>query len=218
MEVKKKCVENNENMEKFHNLHKSRKILLEMLQKCNYNIEEYQYFSVSELQHMLNNNQLDMLLHNKMYDKSIYIKYFEFDSNKILNKNILMDMYEDLFEIEKILKKDDILIIVYNCDPNESCKTQLKHIWESKGYLISVVALERLQYNILEHTLVPHHEIIIKDERKDFIEKYGTNIPEISRFDPVAVIIGMRPNDICKIKRPSKNSIESNYYRICVNK
>ena len=40
--------------------------------------------------------------------------------------------------------------------------------------------------------------------------------PEISRFDPVALAIGIRPGEICKIDRPSKTAIKSIYYRICI--
>ena len=41
-------------------------------------------------------------------------------------------------------------------------------------------------------------------------------LPEISRFDPVAQAIGMRPGNICEIIRPSKTAIYAPYYRICV--
>ena len=40
-------------------------------------------------------------------------------------------------------------------------------------------------------------------------------LPDISRFDPVAQAIGMRPGDICCIERPSKTAIISKYYRYC---
>ena len=40
-------------------------------------------------------------------------------------------------------------------------------------------------------------------------------MPQISRYDPVAQAIGLRPGQICKITRPSKTAITSNYYRIC---
>ena len=43
-----------------------------------------------------------------------------------------------------------------------------------------------------------------------------TMIPEISRFDPVALALLMRPKEICKIIRSSKTSITSEFYRICV--
>ena len=42
-----------------------------------------------------------------------------------------------------------------------------------------------------------------------------SEIPTISRYDPVALAIGMRPGEICKIERPSKTAIMTNYYRIC---
>lgn len=42
-------------------------------------------------------------------------------------------------------------------------------------------------------------------------------IPEISRFDPVSQVIGIRPDEICEILRPSKNVIQTKYYRACVN-
>lgn len=39
--------------------------------------------------------------------------------------------------------------------------------------------------------------------------------PEISRFDPVAKTIGLRPGKLCKITRSSPTAVESNYYRLC---
>ena len=40
-------------------------------------------------------------------------------------------------------------------------------------------------------------------------------IPGISRFSPVAQVLGIRPGQLCEIVRPSKTSITSNFYRIC---
>tara|TARA_Y100000992_G_scaffold302159_1_gene275272 strand:+ start:4709 stop:5374 length:666 start_codon:yes stop_codon:yes gene_type:complete len=216
--IKKKCSENTENMEGFTILYKSRINMIDMMKKLGYNTSDYENFTTSELNHMVSYNQLDMIFKNDKINKQIYIKYFEFGQNKVLNKNLIMEIYEDLFEIEKILTKNDALFIVYNCDANDSCKIQLKHIWEEKGYLISVININRLQFNLLEHSLVPKHIVLQNNEKKEFVDKYGTNIPEISRFDPVAQIIAMKPNDICKIERPSKNAIKADYYRICINK
>ena len=41
-------------------------------------------------------------------------------------------------------------------------------------------------------------------------------MPSISRYDPVALAIGLRPGQICKITRSSKTSVTSIYYRYCV--
>ena len=79
--------------------------------------------------------------------------------------------------------------------------------------------LERLQFNLLEHSYVPKHVIMNEAEIIEMKKKYNIKddieIPEISRFDPVAVAIGMRPGDVCKIVRPSKTAITANYYRLC---
>ena len=44
------------------------------------------------------------------------------------------------------------------------------------------------------------------------------DIPDISRFSPVSQVIGIRPGNFCKIIRPSKTSIKSDFYRVCLNK
>jgi DNA-directed RNA polymerase subunit H (RpoH/RPB5) len=40
--------------------------------------------------------------------------------------------------------------------------------------------------------------------------------PDISRFDPVARAICLRPGQLCHIVRPSKTAINADYYRMCV--
>ena len=53
---------------------KSRKILLNILEKRGFIIEDYNNFGINEIQIMSLNNQLDMLLTNKS-GKKIYVKY-----------------------------------------------------------------------------------------------------------------------------------------------
>ena len=59
------------------------------------------------------------------------------------------------------------------------------------------------------------------EETKLFKKKYNvisdSNLPEISRFDAVALLLGMKPGQICKIMRTSKTAIQAPYYRVCVN-
>ena len=80
--------------------------------------------------------------------------------------------------------------------------------------------IKRLQFNILEHALVPPHRVMNEDEVKVIMQKYNitdkTQFPEISRFDPVSQVIGLRPGNVCEILRPSKTAIVANYYRVCV--
>ena len=43
-----------------------------------------------------------------------------------------------------------------------------------------------------------------------------TQIPEISRFDPQALVVGVRPGNICYIQRSSITALTTDYYRVCV--
>ena len=71
----------------------------------------------------------------------------------------------------------------------------------------------------MDHKLVPPHRILNEEELGDVKKKYNiTNIdqfPHISRFDPVAKLLGMRPGQVCEITRPSKTSVITKYYRLC---
>ena len=75
-------------------------------------------------------------------------------------------------------------------------------------------------FNILNHVLVPPHNILNDEEIAVIKKKYNvmddSQLPGISRFDAVAMAIGIRPGQICEIIRPSKTSVTSKYYRICV--
>ena len=95
----------------------------------------------------------------------------------------------------------------------------LKHIWESDKIFIILQPLLRLQFNILEHILVPQHRILSEVEKINIKKRYNImtddEFPELKRFDPVAQAIGIRPGEVCEIIRPSKTAISAPYYRIC---
>ena len=63
--------------------------------------------------------------------------------------------------------------------------------------------------------------LILDDKEKDELKiKYNLNsykqLPEISRFDPQALAMSMRPGDIGKIERSSVTSLTYDYYRFCI--
>ncbi len=73
--------------------------------------------------------------------------------------------------------------------------------------------------NILEHELVPKHEVLPPDEAKKLLEKLGiqpTQLPWISIDDPVVKAIGAKPGDIIRIIRKSPTAGESIAYRYVV--
>lgn len=204
-------------------VYKSRKVVLELMKKQGYNTDEYSNFSVNEVNAMFQNKQLDMLLEQEkenvdtLRKDKIYIRYYL--GKKIADKNI-QEMIDDLFNLEEILTKNDTLMIIIKDELNETLTNLLKHIWEQDGILIVIISIKRLMFNILDHVLVPPHRILSNNEVAEVKKRYNitedTQFPDISRFDPVAQIIGIRPGQVCEIIRPSKTAITGLYYRICV--
>jgi len=202
----------------------SRKVILDLMAKQGYNTNDYANFSVSEINSMKQNNQLDMLLETSEENvtpenpkKKIYIRYYL--SVRPAPKNI-QEMIDDLFVLTETLTKNDTLLIIIKDEPNETLINELKHIWESEGIFIVIESIKRLQFNILEHVLVPPHRVLLESEVETVMKRYNITskiqFPDISRFDPVARVIGLRPGQVCHIIRPSKTAIEANYYRVCI--
>jgi DNA-directed RNA polymerase subunit H (RpoH/RPB5) len=189
------------------------------MKKQDYNVSEYEGFSINEVNTMKTNNQLDMILEksNKSEkNKRIYIRYY---LGKSLRPNNLQEMIDDLYNVEETLNKEDTLYIIVKDEVNETLINTLKHIWESDKIFIVIQPLKRIQFNILEHSLVPPHRVLAEEEIIKIKKRYNiinnNQFPDISRFDPVAQAIGIRPGEVCEIIRPSKTAITAPYYRIC---
>tara|TARA_Y100000992_G_scaffold301439_1_gene272351 strand:+ start:483 stop:1142 length:660 start_codon:yes stop_codon:yes gene_type:complete len=205
-------------------IYKSRKTLIEYLKFQGYNIDDYDDFSIIEVNSMVLNNQLDMLVNKNEADlpdqpkRKAYVKYH---LKKSLRAQYIDEFVEDLYNLEQVLSKDDILFVISKEEPNDSLMNYLKQLFSDSGIFVIVLSLKRLQFNILEHSLVPIHKKLNKQETDEVLKKYNISdskqIPEISRFDPVAQAIGLKPYEVCKIIRPSKTAIEGNYFRYCLN-
>ena len=204
-------------------IHKSRQNVLDLMEKQDYNTSEYAKFSINEVNSMKQNNQLDMLIEKNTEDpvtkrkQKIYIHYFI--TKKITSANI-QTLIDDLFNLEETLTKDDTLFIICKDDMNETITNELIHLWEKDGMFIVIESIKRLQFNILNHSLVPKHRVMSEDEVIKVMLKHNITerkqFPDISRFDPVARVIGLRPGQVCHIVRPSKTAVIADYYRVCV--
>jgi DNA-directed RNA polymerase subunit H len=200
---------------------KSRKNLLEILQTRDFDISNYANESVSQVQIMYQNDQLDMLMSQNNNEsnkdtKKVYVKYY---LGKNLRINNIMDVIDDLFTLDNVLNKNDDLIIVTKDPANDSMIKNLKQLWSSDQYYIIIFGIKHLQFNILNHDLVPPHRVLSEEEKNIIKKKYNITddkqVPDISRFSPVSLAIGIRPGEMCEIIRPSKTAISSTFYRIC---
>jgi DNA-directed RNA polymerase subunit H len=205
-------------------IYKSRNTILELLSYRNYDTTEYTGFSINEIDAMFSNSQLDMLLsengseNEKTPRKKVYVKYY-LQSKQIRPPN-LDEIIDDLFMIESILTKDDTLIVIVNEEPNDTIINKVKYLYDHDGIFVVIHHIKRLQFNILNHTLVPKLTILGKTEIEELKTRYSLqsdkNLPEISRFDPQALAVMLRPGEICKLNRKSTTALTTDYYRICI--
>jgi len=197
----------------------SRKTLLNQLKDQGYDVSDYENFSINEVNIMVQNKQQDMLLKHGTTGNKMYISYYV---EKAIRPQNIHDMIEDLFHLEKILTTADILTIVVKDPPNDTLVNLLLNIYANDDIFINVLYLDQLQFNVLEHSLVPVHRKLSKSDADEIMKRYniksGDQMPQISRFDPPAQAIGLKPGEICHIIRPSKISVTLDSYRICVNK
>jgi DNA-directed RNA polymerase subunit H (RpoH/RPB5) len=205
-------------------IYNSRKTILDILNTVyNYDVEDYNQFTINEIDAMITNDQLDMLLTHKMVEGQkkaapfkTYIKYYLKPS---LNDKIMEPIIEDLFQFSEVLSKEDTLIVIFEGEPNDSIKEYLKTLFIRQRIFVVVHNIMRLQFNILEHSLVPKAEILDEKESEQIKTTYHLELkhfPEISRFDPQALAICLRPGQVCRFIRSSRTSLQTFYYRVCV--
>jgi DNA-directed RNA polymerase subunit H (RpoH/RPB5) len=206
-------------------IEKSKKNLFILLQKRNSFNDIKQYSDIVY-------NNIDKFKKSKS-NNDIITKYISNNNTKLciiellynpLRENTINDIIETLVNTQiddESFNKNDEIIIITNDKPNASAQKVLKELYATDNPFITVIPIISLQFNILDHDLVPEHTIISNEEEKqkiysELMIQNDRQLPEISRFDPVAIAIGLRPYQLCKIIRKSKTTINSVYYRICV--
>jgi len=227
---------------------RSRAILLDILRdQRGMDATNYDNFSNNEIRILYNNQQLNMLLTENTIQgvaekevpegqeeqeenlegtgtgteqkkpKKIFVMYH---LDKMLRPNNVSEYVEELFKAENVLSKDDDLIIITKDEPNDSLVSSIKTLYDQEGYFVTIFSLDRLQFNVTKHVMVPKHRIMTDAEIKVMSEKYNImsikQLPEISRFDPVAQAIGLRPKQVCHITRSSRTAMTTDYYRVCL--
>lgn len=198
-------------------LYKSRNTILDYMEKLKYNVTEYTNYSINEIDAMYSNNQLDMMVKHEETDRKMYIMYH---IDKSLRPQTLDEIVEELYEIENVLTKNDTLIIIIDDEPNDTIRNKTKYMYEKYGIFVVIHNIKRLQFNILNHIWQPKVSILKPEQIEELKQKYNikalSQLPEISRYDPLAMAVALRPNDVVKLIRNSQTALESVYYRVCV--
>jgi DNA-directed RNA polymerase subunit H (RpoH/RPB5) len=203
-------------------IYKSRNTILKHMNRIKYNVVDYEEFSINEIDVMFANSQLDMLLNHVENKTKVYIKYYFWlkQTTKQIRPQNLDNIIDDLYHIDEVLSVNDTLIVIIDEEPNDTILNYIKYLYEKDGLFIVIHNIKRLQFDILTHELVPVVKILSTDDSKKLMDKLNiktlSQMPEISRFDPVSLAILLRPSQIVCFERKSSTAISTKYYRVCV--
>lgn len=207
--------------ERLLSIYNSRTNLLDILGSIGYHVADYAYFTPEEVEAMVQHSQLDMLISHSQTKAKVYVKYLSGSkTTKAAVPKTIGEVVEELFELHGVLAKTDTLIVVMDNSPSDPLIDYVKYMYDHDGYFVVLHHINSLQFNILEHQLVPPTRVLTETETAEVMKKYNIQrldqFPEISRFDPVALAICMRPKQVCEILRPSPTAIKTKFYRVCV--
>lgn len=82
---------------------------------------------------------------------------------------------------------------------------------------IEIISEDHPLFYILDHWLVPQHEVLQKEKAEEVIERYTNDnemeLPKITAKDPVARILRAKPGDIIKVTRktPDRETLIEKY-------
>lgn len=183
---------------------------------------------------------------NKLIDSvKLHVFYYnfpEYNSNKStkFNKSVIQRII-DLYESNTINSFDNIILIInekitdsyeviinnlneqlklYDFKPLYKILKSKKIDLESRHFRnVFLFNINSIQVNLLEHRLVPNHEVIRSSNEIDkILKKYNCKInelPIIKQNDAIARLILCVSGDICKITRKNMSSGYYEYYRLC---
>lgn len=75
------------------------------------------------------------------------------------------------------------------------------------------------KFNILDHELVPKHEVLKPEEAVEILKSLGVRpdqLPYLRASDPVARAIGAKPGDVVRIIRKSPTAGKIIVYRFVI--
>lgn len=153
-----------------------------------------------------NKDTKDVFMIASKAQNRLLIYYVE--SNKINVKNIK--------EIEIILNDTNCneLLLIYKCNITTFAKQYI--LCDMKHVAVQCFSRQELAFNVTKHVLVPKHEILNTEEKKNVLANYKTplkNFPYILESDPVAKYYNMKHGQLVKITRYSASAGNYVLYR-----
>ena len=189
---------------------KARQTLLEMAKDRGYEVPPEQFqVDVPTFRHLYNADKCDLLFSKPhSSEEKVYIKFMQAPKAR---PNMIRESAQHY--LDAVLTDTSELIFVLKTRPNNSILKIRKSGYEKCEFFW----LDKLQFNITKHVLVPRHVKTSPEEVKSVIEKYKLNsinqLPRIMTSDPVVQYYNFKRGDVIKIIRPSPTAFSHVVYR-----
>jgi DNA-directed RNA polymerase subunit H len=204
------------NFEDIDTIYRSRKTLLDILEKRGYNTLPYSKFSPEEISAAVPTADDFPSLGFKASKKDASdpmkcnVLYMAIISRQKLASPAFLELFE---------KPDSETIIMMLAPVADHHHQAALNAFLKFKTRVSFFTIFHIVNNPMDHILVPKHEIVPPDEHKAIMDHF--NMTSKSKFplirfhiDPIVRIIGGVPGDLIKITRPSPSSGEYVFYRV----
>tara|TARA_Y100000389_G_C17391546_1_gene480157 strand:- start:215 stop:880 length:666 start_codon:yes stop_codon:yes gene_type:complete len=214
-------------------LFSSRKVILDMLEKRGFNVDTYKNYTIVELEAMKQNSTSQSKTTSEVQPLDIMTEQTS-DGNKALIKYIFTSKIKvssvaslliELKENETLTEGDTFILITKDRNIGKAAgqdtiiESQLEALYNEHKVFVQMFWVDKLITNIMDHEIVPEHNIISSNEKENLLERFNiatyNQLPLILKTDPVAMFLGMRRGDVCRITSPSETSGEYISYRYC---
>ena len=156
----------------------------------------------------------------KLYDEEYFSSN---DSVMIVINESVSETIQKAIDNLNIELQNDLELTGLNSDIMNEFKSKnikLDNEYNLKHFKnIQILDINSLTNNLLEHNLVPKHEVIRnKTDINKILEDCNANIsqlPIILKNDIIAKLIRLSPGDLCKITRNNNKCGVNYFYRVC---
>jgi DNA-directed RNA polymerase I, II, and III subunit RPABC1 len=173
-----------------------------MLKIRNYQIDDENEF--------VNSKDEEFLIHKKN-DETDKIYVFFPKANSKIGVHTIRQYVKEMQESEV---KQSIVVV------KDSITSFAKQVFtEIKPLVIECFKENELIVDKLSHVLVPKHEILSEEEKKELLKIYKIkeiHLPKILSSDPVSRYFGAKKGQVFKINRHSETCGDYIYYRVVV--
>ena len=160
----------------------------------------------------LTSQVFDSPVYNIKLDKSSdesKIVYIKLISQKItaINKS------SNIGNFLRTYKKDINIVIV------TSVGTKARQFIKANYKNTEIFTEEDMMINLIDHELIPKHEVLSKEETEEFYKVYNMKkrtMPKLFTGDPVAKYYNMKSNDVVRITRSSETAGKAIFYRLVI--